>query len=1231
VKISIEPTPSGKSLPDWLFTTLLSPQPPEILIIYPTERARSATLNKLSQNIASLDTSRHITLKRFFDSLYLDFRLPNVMANDALLFSIVHNNCVKFANSGKFPLMFAPIEGRTWSQYKTERLQLLHKELSELKQPWNWERDPGVREFRKLLLQIEKQTNSIHPDMMKTHLLKSIKAVMSEDKIPFSIKDLEGIIILDHCPEFSEIDRELLKQVSKIRPIHQLCTPGSFRLGYHGAYIEDVGWTKPNSLPSWIPMHDIWKLPKQIGWQSPIGISRSTTLHRVSLERKEHSIDAAFDMIRNYVVSNSGKVLVIDGAVQSNIHLWARRLDELGLISNFGAEKMQEQPTVTGLLSLLQIGEGLEAWSFERLRRLVEGGGLPISFDNISKLIHPKNPEWKPTPHIDVLEKISRSFHVLGGPGAIYRWMSTLGNATPLLGDDFVKMSQKLEETQWWLSNIIRIWAPLYKDAKTISGEKVIGCSSAENLPTIDIIKNGTHWFNEILSSTRWDKLLNNDVKFTHSLSALQKLNEEHHRVFKSLKELNYDLPYSGEKFIQYMGQIISKTKLTKSRIESDNLLICTPEEAYGLEADLILLVGLDVDSWSMKAPRIPWLDSESRLKLGILNSDIEIRKGRHQLRHILNAAKSVIIFDSSADESAGPSAPLAEWLDDFKRAGLFESLSKKPDFIPQSSYQDGNSNRPWHLTPSKNSENKVWLTPRPFTMVMTEKGAIGERSGIRGRDIRQRSGLALSTGGLVEVAPISISNLANAHEFAIYNDRLNRQPSHKNIEKGEYLKWEARQNLVTIDKVVLRPTKSQIKSGAKDQEIWPHLGMKGSRGSGPAIDPRPLPIFNSGSDILQSITGETSTSISRKVWSASRIQSWLTCPRQVWLEKHLKATILEEPSEDIDSRTRGLLIHDIEAAILEEHGIIIAGKAVEKPTPLHLGPLNSVEKLWNKALEYLQNNASWLSRSNAVAHHRCRDIIGVTSADWNKYLDGDTDLQPIGRIGRMLQADFELKDSAPIACEWELKHSGRFIRLTSKSDDNEDYQFDLFGRIDRVDCVILSDAMKQKAISDGILSHSNQQRWIIIRDLKSLEGPKDKDKGDRHRRGIFDEVQLALYAKAWQKAHPNDRVVGIGISEIGETTTHYVELDSTILQYVEGLALGELTNYTSQHHRYAEDDSPYSSNGFQAWLDERLRTSTRALKHADAGFVQPTPGKHCSYCSSRRMCPSAELGGDEN
>jgi hypothetical protein len=146
---------------------------------------------------------------------------------------------------------------------------------------------------------------------------------------------------------------------------------------------------------------------------------------------------------------------------------------------------------------------------------------------------------------------------------------------------------------------------------------------------------------------------------------------------------------------------------------------------------------------------------------------------------------------------------------------------------------------------------------------------------------------------------------------------------------------------------------------------------------------------------------------------------------------------------------------------------------------------------------------------------------------------------------------------------------------------------------------------------------------------LKTVNGPKPKNKGNRHRKGMFDEVQLGLYARAWEQSHPGDRVVGIGVTEIGESTTHYVELDASVLQYIGESELGERTSYAQTHHRNPGNDFS-SQNGFRAWISERIRTAGRAIQTARQGHVNATPGAHCSYCTVRQICPSASLGGDE-
>ena len=115
---------------------------------------------------------------------------------------------------------------------------------------------------------------------------------------------------------------------------------------------------------------------------------------------------------------------------------------------------------------------------------------------------------------------------------------------------------------------------------------------------------------------------------------------------------------------------------------------VVTPDDALGCTADVILLVGLDVDSWSMRTSTVPWLDAQAQLDLGLFQTDRLVRRGRHHLRHLLNAGRHVVVFDSTAEEGGGPSAPLAEWLTEVRRNRSWEGMRTPPSFLPSSLYE---------------------------------------------------------------------------------------------------------------------------------------------------------------------------------------------------------------------------------------------------------------------------------------------------------------------------------------------------------------------------------------------------------------------------------------------------------------------------------------------------------------------------------------------------------------
>ena len=154
-------------------------------------------------------------------------------------------------------------------------------------------------------------------------------------------------------------------------------------------------------------------------------------------------------------------------------------------------------------------------------------------------------------------------------------------------------------------------------------------------------------------------------------------------------------------------------------------------------------------------------------------------------------------------------------------------------------------------------------------------------------------------------------------------------------------------------------------------------------------------------------------------------------------------------------------------------------------------------------------------------------------------------------------------------------------------------------------------------------------KRFIIIRDIKTIEGPKPGQEGSRHASGLFKEIQLAVYARAWEIAHPGDRVIGVGISEVGDDTEHYVEIDPRFKPYTSLINIGLQTAYSSNHFRLPNEGPSPQTNSFRAWMSSRITAAIRARDASELGWNHPTPGSHCSYCSLASACPSASIGGE--
>ncbi|MGB1522208.1 MAG: hypothetical protein ACPG9D_03715, partial [Candidatus Poseidoniaceae archaeon] len=620
-------------------------------------------------------------------------------------------------------------------------------------------------------------------------------------------------------------------------------------------------------------------------------------------------------------------------------------------------------------------------------------------------------------------------------------------------------------------------------------------------------------------------------------------------------------------------------------------------------------------------------------------DGDLPIRRARHLFKSLLSTSQQAILFDTEHDETAGNSTPVAEYLSMAELSGNLRELRKAPDFI-QPSISDGAG---WSMM-TREDGNVVTYRSSMLSMNGTEVSL--QRAERTLRDQQQQAGLELKSMRQANTVVQSSNSIATRHEREIHLDRFRRQPKFKPLENGSTMGWSTRENLLTTTNLIIQPTVSQANVvGGRFAPTYPHLGYKRNGISrGPSIDPRPLPPPQYDSESLNAILSTRTRDDDGKVWSTSRLSPWFLCPRQAWTEQILDATeSIPEPSEDIAPLAKGTLIHFIEEHLMTMLGIEVGGQPLSEGIPMHVGIPLSESEIWESLLGRLSEIAPWLARTNAVSVHRCNDLIGCLPEDWIAWIDGTKTLPIRGRLGRLLLSDLSLTSSGPIASEWALQHSGEhYVEIEGFDDSMTSSTINVRGRIDRVDHLLLSVDELEQLNEKGLYAEDAEllplifsgeeppaKRFIIIRDIKTIEGPKLGQTGARHTSGLFKEIQLAMYARAWEIAHPGDRVVGVGISEVGDDTEHFVEMDPSFHSLTSHLNLGTTTTFSGNHFRIPNEDSSPQSNSFRAWMSSRITAALRARDASALGWNHPTPGTHCSYCSLASACPSASIGGE--
>ena len=1176
VQVTCEEVPRG-NIPVWLTEHIsrqsLGPTGSEsdlsgrVLVVYPTEESRKQALAEMPSSQA-IDSTLHHTIDSLKSSLVADLRFPRVLSTEGGFELVLHEACRREAARLAFP-MINPLPEMRWGRGKTAVLAELHSYLSRESAASNWD-GPGITSFRIIIKHLEKRLGGTHPDMVASRIIDGLYKVEK----PFSLLDVDGIIMLDHPPGVPRSHVEIMLAVSRHCPIHQLAHPGNFRLGHHGMLLLDQHPIKTQSdLPPWVPPHQPESTP-----------SESST-ERVLLQREKHSFEATIRLTRERLESNpSSHLIIVDPALESNLPQWERGLKALGVPLPPSRQPAHTHSLGHWLIALATLPHGPDAFSLEALRSFSLQATLRL-FE--SPDAHPTEDRISPRADPDMLTELARGEHVLGGPGALARWLQTIARPPISERDQFRK-----ESTQWWLLCVADSLRPLLRgeDRAVLDEASRVGCHTGQKLPAIESSASGDDWLLSILGMIDLESAMELcDGEGPTPSAVAQAVVKDIQALRLMQSSMSHSAPEMGPKWVDEFTPLIRSSSIQSgSSLASGRVRVLTPAAALGCTADAIILANLSSSSWDLRTPKMAFLGDEERHSLDLLRPDGPIRAARHQLEHLLAAAPEVLVLDPSLDDASPAAAPIREW-----------AAAHDPDDDAE--------------------------------VMCTEPG-----QPVSPRGLRQSDGISLRNMLPSARAPLNPSAISVSMDSELQHDRERRQPSH--ADDDGYLAQTSIQHLFSIDRTDLtRRTPPDIEP-PRSHDRWPVVGgfVAGGKRT-PTIDPRPFAPPATGTDVSDLRHGHSvGAEQDVPIWSPSRLHYWLKCPRMGWLSNGLRAEEDELQAEDLDPRTHGELLHNV------HHDLICQTLGFEIGIERSFGEGSAVssvaqsgrseDELMQIALESLDSRAPWLDRTDAVSTHRLMILTGMSRDEWNRWLTNPCPVPPSGRVGTIVRAESTVRHASPVCLEWsvaDFDEKGIEISIPKDISGGEKLPpIRVRGYIDRVDILPMDESTKVWLDPEGDESvaplrvHGSgwrPRRLVAIRDLKTSESKAAKI---RHSDGLLDELQLALYARAWEIAHPGDLVVAAGISLFSHHTEHMLELSSQYSAAHRDLLLGTRTDITTSLHRFPDEPASPHSDHFRAWLTQRLAVALRVAAGAAAGRVHPipTPGV-CGYCPVRNAC----------
>ena len=1184
--------------PQWLYNHIISEisdpltyskgGPSKLLVVYPNDESKVEILSRLSNDGFVIDRNLHHTISSLMISIMNDFRMPQLLKNDAFFDLIIHDECTKESKKLGFPLI-NPLPTMHWGRGKTSALLQLHKFLSsESIDTSTWD-GPGIQTINKILQLLENKLNFTHPDFLANRLISNLKISAT----PFSLIDIDGIIMLNHPPVTPKNHLNFISTLSGHCPVHQLANKGNFRKGEHGVLLLDQYPIKKQSdLPVWVPKHKL----------EVVGEVSTNKLRRILIQDENQSFNAALSFANAHLSSTpSSRVIIVDPDYYNNISEWNIGLKNLGIPINPESINIKNHPLGYWINSYLKLGHDSDSFSLLKLRSLSLQNSINL-FPEIQK--HPFDDEFLPIPDIEILNQISMENHILGGPGALERWIDNLSKTTKNIEE--IKKSSELdrikrqEQTLWWVLCISKWLYPILStfDQEILDRKKTsLGLFSKHPLPLPKSPRYGDQWLLETLKLSREKSGIDELDGFSgSSAGVIQSIFLELSKLRDTQRILSQN--NSSSEWFEEVSNLLNNidTHVSSNKTRS-RLRVLPIEKVLGCTADIIILANISSQSWNLRVPKMHFLGDEERNKYNLLRADSPVRNARHIRQHIFNCASEVVILDPSLDESTPAAAPISEW--------ILENDCE-------------------HISEIFDSDKSTLLIPKV---------------------LRQNDGKLLENFESPILSPINTAAVTISHDLNLQRDRERRQP--KLADNDGYLSDDHKNQIFSFNPSSLW---KRIPNKRPESINWPRVNSrwpvysavqkwKGKDFTTPTIDPRPFSPKPTDVLVSDSRNGHSfGLDLEPIIWSPTTLQDWLICPRKGWLTHGIKASIEESSyDEGLDSRIHGTFFHQLHYNLLSEVLQFEEGSVREinnSEKSLNLATCGiSDDLLMQKALFHLDDLAPWLIRTDSVSKNRLRMMSGMSTIEWRNWLTEPKPVPLSGRLGEMIKSEkSSLINSIPIAFEWKFNEVELSLpkELTTPNGTKLD-PIKIKGSIDRVDIIPFSINGKETWINEKGNSHEiaplelynsdwQPRRLVVIRDLKTFEKTRSSEVSNRHKKGVMQELQLALYARAWELQNPGDLVVGAGISILGPKTVHFVEI-SKIDLIKDIQSIGEKSTITYDKYRFLNETSDPKSDPFRAWLVSRISTALNISDNAQNGYFHPIPQNNCKFCKVRNLC----------